>query len=285
MGDPVGPKGEWPDLLWRIRERADAAQGRLLLYQITTQTLPFAVDLGLQLVKYGEEARVRLENFTLEGGESRSLRYAERRALREGATFEVVPAMDVNSLIPELRAISDAWLKAKGHSEKAFSIGHFDPVYLARFDLAVVRHGDRIVAFANIWTTPNRTELSIDLMRHTQAMPYGAMDLLFVRLIHWGRNQGYRWFSLGIAPLAGIEARRLAPVWARAGAFLYRHGDSFYGFEGLRAYKDKFSPVWEPRYIAGPPGVGFARGLLDLKTLVGGGRKSAARSIPLALVA
>jgi phosphatidylglycerol lysyltransferase len=111
------------------------------------------------------------------------------------------------------------------------------------------------------------------------------MDFLFTHVMQWGKEQGYDWFTLGIAPLAGIEARRLAPIWARAGAFLYRHGDSFYGFEGLRAYKDKFSPLWEPRYIAGPMGLGLARGLLDLQTLVGGGRRSAARRATLALVA
>lgn len=285
MGDPVGPRAEWPDLLWRIREMADAAQGRLLLYQISLASVPVAIDLGLQLVKYGEEARVALPGFTLDTPDMKSLRHAERRAEREGAVFEIVAAADVPSILPELRAVSDAWLRAKRQSEKAFSIGRFDPAYLARFDCAVVRRHGHIVAFANIWSAGTREELSVDLMRHGDAIPYGTMDYLFVRLMKWGRDRGYRWFNLGLAPLSGIESRRLAPMWARIGALLYRHGDAFYGFEGLRAYKDKFSPVWEPRYIAGPHGVGLARGLIDLQTLVGGGAKSAAGRGRLALAA
>lgn len=285
MGDPVGPKSEWPDLLWQIRERADAAQGRLLLYQLTVDALPIAIDLGLQLIKYGEEARVDLEHFTLEGPEARGLRHSHRRAERDGATFEIIPAADLPGIMRELRAISDAWLAAKGRSEKAFSVGTFDPAYLARFDCAIVRREGRIVAFANIWATPNHEELSVDLMRHVDVLPYGTMDFLFVELMKWGQVNGYRWFTLGIAPLSGLEARRLAPIWAHAGAFLYRHGDSLYGFEGLRAYKDKFSPQWEPRYIAGPHGVGLARALVDLQTLVGGGPGSAARKPPLARAA
>jgi phosphatidylglycerol lysyltransferase len=285
MGDPVGPRAEWGDLLWRIRELADAAQGRLLLYQISTETLPIAIDLGLQLVKYGEEARVSLPGFTMEGPEKRSLRHSERRAAREDASFEIVPAAQLPGLMAELRAISDAWLHDKGNSEKAFSVGRFDPGYIGRFDCAVVRRGGAIVAFANVWATENREELSVDLMRHLADMPYGTMDYLFVQLMQWGRDQGYRWFNLGMAPLSGIESRRLAPIWARIGALLYRHGDAFYGFEGLRAYKDKFSPVWTPRYIAAPPGLGLARGMIDLQTLIGGGSRSAARRGRLRLAA
>lgn len=279
MGDPVGDRSEWPDLLWRLREMADEAQGRLLLYQLSLEALPMAIDLGLSIVKYGEEARVNLGQFSLDGPDGKQLRYAERRASREGAVFEIVAAAAVPPLLEELQRISDHWLMAKGHSEKTFSVGRFDPNYISRFDCAVVRWEGRIVAFANIWATQNHNELSVDLMRHADDMPYGAMDFLFIRLMQWGREQGYSWFTLGLAPLSGIEARRLSPFWAKAGAFLYRHGDSFYGFEGLRTYKDKFSPHWEPRFIAGPQGLSMARAMIDLQKLVSGTAGSAAMRI------
>lgn len=282
MGDPLGPKTEWADLLWRIREMADRAQGRLLLYQIGIEALPIAVDLGLQLLKYGEEARVSLAEFTLAGAAMKDLRHAERRAEREGGSFAIVAAADVPLLMEELRALSDGWLAIKGQSEKAFSVGRFDPAYIARFDCAVVRQDGRIVAFANIWATGDREELSVDLMRHAETMPYGTMDYLFVQLMKWGKGQGFRWFNLGLAPLSGLEARRLAPIWARIGGLIYRHAGGIYRFEGLRAYKEKFAPVWQPRYIAAPHGLGLARALIDLQTLVGGGRMSAARPRKLA---
>lgn len=275
MGDPVGDPAEWSDLLWQMRERADAAQGRLLIYQLSMDSLSLAIDLGLSIVKYGEEARVDLARFTLDGPNARPLRHAVRRAEREGACFEIVRAAEVPALLPRLQAISDHWLDAKGASEKGFSVGRFDPSYLRHFDLALVRCRGEIVAFANIWTTPDGCELSVDLMRHDRAVPYGVMDFMFARLMQWGQDQGYRWFALGLAPLSGLEARRLASPWTKAGAFLYRHGGSFYGFDGLRAYKAKFAPQWEPRFIAGPQGLSMARAMVDLQRLVGGGRGSA----------
>jgi phosphatidylglycerol lysyltransferase len=268
IGDPVGPSEAWSELLWAIRARADAAQGRLLLYQIGLRIVPIAIEMGLKLVKYGEEATVELEGFTLDTPDMRSVRKASRVAERAGAEFAVVPAAEMPAIMPELHAISDWWLADKNHAEKRFSVGRFEPGYMAKFDCAVVRIEGRIVAFANVWGTPNKQELSVDLMRHAESMPQGGMDFLFTRLMLWGHEHGYRHFSLGMAPLSGIEARRLSPTWSKVAAFLFRHGERFYGFAGLRAYKEKFRPNWTPRYIASPGGTSLLRGLIDLQALV-----------------
>jgi phosphatidylglycerol lysyltransferase len=278
MGDPVGPRSCWSDLMWRLRDMADAAQGRLVFYQIGPDAVPIAIDLGFVLVKYGEEARVPLRRFSLAGPHAKSLRHAERRAEKAGASFAIVPAADVPALMPELAAVSDAWLAEKGRAEKAFSLGRFDPDYLARFDCAVVRENERIVAFANIWATPNRAELSVDLMRHVEGLSYSAMDLLFARLMGWARDQGFESFGLGLAPLSGLDVRRLAPLWAQAGNLVYRRGEGLYGFEGLRFYKQKYQPEWRPRYIAANGDIALARGLFDLNRLIAGGRSSVARA-------
>ena len=55
-----------------------------------------------------------------------------RRAQRDGLTFEVVPPDGRRALLPDLRAISDAWLAQKHTREKGFSLGFFAPDYLRR---------------------------------------------------------------------------------------------------------------------------------------------------------
>ena len=141
---------------------------------------------------------------------------------------------------------------------------------MVKFDVAVVEVAGRIVAFANLWLTRDGGEASVDLMRHCDDAPPGTMDFLFVTLLQWSRDAGYARFSLGMAPLSGIDGRRLAPTWARAAAFVFRHGERFYGFRGLRAYKEKFMPRWEPRYIAGPAGLGLMHAMRDLSRLLDG---------------
>ncbi|MEH3100980.1 bifunctional lysylphosphatidylglycerol flippase/synthetase MprF [Sphingomonas adhaesiva] len=269
MGDPVGDPAAWPSLLWRIRELADEAQGRLLLYQITPPTLDLAIGMGLQIIKYGEEAVLDLATFTLETPALRSLRKSERAAARKGLTFEIVVAAAVPAMMDDLAAISDEWMRAKGHAEKGFSLGRFDAAYLSHFDMAVARVDGRVMAFANIWRTAGGQEASVDLMRHRDDAPSGTMDFLFVNILRWAQAERFARFSLGIAPLSGIEGRRLAPAWARAAALIFHHGERLYGFRGLRTYKEKFGPDWEPRYIAGPNGIGMLRALRDLSRLIG----------------
>ena len=87
------------------------------------------------------------------------------------------------------------------------------------------------------------------------------------------KAEGYRWFNLGMAPLAGLEDRALAPLWPRLGALIFRHGEQFYNFKGLHQYKDKFDPVWRPRYLACPGGLALPRVLTAVTTLISGGLK------------
>jgi phosphatidylglycerol lysyltransferase len=190
-----------------------------------------------------------------------------------GATVEVVPRGDVPALMPELRAISGEWLAARRTREKGFSLGFFDERYLAEFPCAVVRQEGRVVAFANVWASGDRSELSVDLMRHRDDAPRDSMELLFVRLMVWGREQGYAWFDLGMAPLSGLQDRALAPFASRLGARVFRHGENLYNFQGLRRYKEKFDPTWSPTYLASPGGLALPAVMTNVAALVSRGLK------------
>ena len=147
----------------------------------------------------------------------------------------------------ELRAVSDDWLREKAGAEKGFSLGFFDPAYLRHFPVAVVERAGAIVAFANIWTGGEQAQMSIDLMRYSTDAPREVMESLLSHLMVWGKAQGYRRFVLGMAPLSGFERSPVAPLWNRFGSFLYQHGGTLYNFQGLRAFKEKFHPEWEPK--------------------------------------
>jgi phosphatidylglycerol lysyltransferase len=271
MGDPVGIAAEREELVWTFRELADRVAAWAVFYQVSPENLPLYVDAGLALSKLGEEARVKLDTFSLEGSPRASLRQSHRRGQRDGLVFRIARPDQVPDLLPRLRCISDEWLQSKSVAEKGFSLGRFSGPYLCHFPIALVEQSGQVIAFADLWEGATREELSVDLMRHTSAAPGSVMDFLFIELMLWGKAQGYRWFNLGMAPLAGLEARRLAPAWHKVGRLIYHYGENFYNFEGLRQYKDKFLPEWRPRYLAAPGGLAQPRVLLDVTSLISGG--------------
>ncbi|NBD10836.1 MULTISPECIES: bifunctional lysylphosphatidylglycerol flippase/synthetase MprF [Corallococcus] len=271
MGDPVGPPEAATELAWRFRELADRHHGWACFYQVGPGALPRYLDLGLTLLKLGEEATVPLEDFSLEGPERRGLRHGVRRMEREGWTFEVRPREAVPELMPRLQAISDAWLAEKNTREKGFSLGWFSPRYLEQGPVALVCKDGVLTGFANVWAPDTKEELSVDLMRYLPGSPHGAMDYLFTSLMLWGRQQGFHRFNLGMAPFSGFEERTLAPVWNRLGALVFRHGEHFYNFQGLRHYKEKFRPDWSPRYLASPGGLALPGVLTGVASLVSRG--------------
>lgn len=273
LGDPVASDNIAEELAWEFRELCDEGGRWPVFYQVDTSRLPLYIDLGLSILKIGEEARVPLADFSLEGSSRKSLRHTSAKLDREGCALEVIEPPLSDSLLCELEGISNGWLERKNTREKGFSLGFFDRDYLRPFAAVLVRQQGSIVAFGNVLRGADKEELSVDLMRFAEQAPSGTMDYLLAQLMLRGHAEGYRWFHLGMAPLSGVEAHPLAPTWNRVAEIVFRHGEHFYNFQGLRDYKDKFDPVWEPKFIASPGGLRLPMILTNLATLIAGGAK------------
>ena len=271
--DPVGPQSEWPELVWRFLEQAREQGGRASFYQVRPQTLPVYLDAGLRVYKVGEYAYVSLPDFSLKGKARSDLRQALNRGEREQMTLEVLPPGAPAAMLAELRAISDAWLDEHSTAEKGFSLGAFSEPYLQRMPIALVRANGRTVAFATLMVTDLVEEASVDLMRQVPGAPNGTMDFLFAKLLLHCQAQGFKRFGLGMAPLSGMAEHPLAPRWHRLGRLLFSHGEHFYNFQGLRAFKEKFAPEWEARYLAAPGGLTPLFVLADVAALISGGMR------------
>ncbi len=271
LGDPVGREEQFTGLIRQFIERCDDFGGVPVFYEVSRAHLHRYADFGLAFAKLGEEARVDLTTFTLQGSRSAKYRQIVRRLEKDGCTFRMIPAADVRAALPQLREVSDDWLAAKASAEKGFSLGFFSDDYVARFPVAVIEVAGRIRAFTNIWPGGTGEELSMDMMRYHRDAPRSVMEALCIHVMEWGHQHGYRCFALGMAPLSGFEHSAVGSLWNRVAGFFYRHGDALYHFQGLRAYKEKFDPIWEPRYLAYPGGLRLPRITADVSALVAGG--------------
>lgn len=267
-GPPVGDAEAAEEVAYSFVDAARRAGARPIFYEVGPPDVPLMLDLGMTLHKMGEEAVVDLRAFSLAGPERKRLRTSYARAGRDGLTIELASPPHDPALIATLREISEEWLAAKRSREKGYSVGRFEPAWLDLWDLALVRRDGQIIAFGNVMTTDRREVASIDLMRHRSDAPNGTMEFMFTALMLKLKEQGYPFFSLGMAPLAGLDPNRSRRVWDRFGSLIFRHGGSFYKFEGLRAFKDKFDPDWTPHYLATPTSLPPLLPLADAARLI-----------------
>lgn len=275
--DPVGPQERWAELVEAFAEDARRNGRRPVFYQVSPAFLPVAADCGLRPYKLGEQAVVDLSRFSLKGGEWLKLRRSINRAERDGLEFALLEPSAVPAVLDELRQISDAWLDAHNAAEKGFSLGTFQNAYLCESPVAVIRMDGRIVAFANLLTSSGEGDAFIDLMRHIPGTHRGMMDLLFVRIMEGLKEKGFRTLNLGMAPLSGLPTHPGAPLWNHICRQVFENGERFYNFQGVLAFKSKFDPVWEPRYLAvGGAGLPLAS-MIDVTMLIGGGLKGILR--------
>ncbi|WDH36632.1 bifunctional lysylphosphatidylglycerol flippase/synthetase MprF [Pseudomonas chlororaphis] len=269
--DPIGPTQQRAEMIWQFRDLCDVHHARPVFYQVRAENLPYYMDIGLTAIKLGEEARVDLNRFDLEakGKEMKDLRYTWNRGTRDGLALEIHEAGQAP--MDELKVISDAWLTGKNVREKGFSLGRFSEDYLKHFRIAIIRFEGRPVAFANLLETYSHDLASLDLMRAHPEAPKLTMEFMMVGLIQHYKNHGYARFSLGMVPLSGLQPRRGAPLTQRLGSMVFRRGEQLYNFQGLRRFKDKFQPDWEPRYMAVPAGLDPLVALADTAALIAGG--------------
>ncbi|WP_316859308.1 bifunctional lysylphosphatidylglycerol flippase/synthetase MprF [uncultured Cohaesibacter sp.] len=269
--DPIGPKDAIEPLVWSFWEEAYDNAAHPIMFEVSEVYLPLWIEMGFSLHKIGEEAVIKVRDFALTGKKFKSMRAAHNKALKDGFELSIHDAPHDPVFMDQLKSISDAWMADKLGGEKGFSLGRFDPDYLQHFSIATIKLGDEILAFANILRPGDGSRVSIDLMRYPPEHASGLMEFLFIELIEHSRDTGAEEFSLSLAPLSGIEVRKGARLWSRFGATMYRHGRSFYNFEGLRAFKQKFQPEWQPRFVAVPPGVSPISALKDVTLVISGG--------------
>lgn len=268
LGDPIGESRIVKQAIEEFQQFADRYALTTVFYQVSPESLPIYHETGYRFFKLGEEALVDLSAFTLKGKKQTSFRTARNKLEREGYSFEVRKPPYTDDYLEQLRKVSDEWMGDR--KEKGFSLGRFSESYMRRSMTAVIFDPTgEVISFASLMPSYDKNLIiSIDLMRHLHHIPNGTMDVLFTRMFDWAKLEGYRFFNLGMAPLSNVGHTSNAlreEKWAR---LVFQYGNHWYGFEGLRRYKQKFSPNWEPRYLAFPPSVNLPLLMMDLVKLV-----------------
>jgi phosphatidylglycerol lysyltransferase len=90
-------------------------------------------------------------------------------------------------------------------------------------------------------------------MRYLKELPYGTMDMLFVSIMFWAKENEFKSCSLGMAPLANVGLDSKSSIIEKSAKIIFKYGNSIYNFKGLLTFKSKFANKWESKYLAYKP--------------------------------
>ncbi|WP_461225742.1 bifunctional lysylphosphatidylglycerol flippase/synthetase MprF [Lacticaseibacillus suihuaensis] len=248
LGEPIGDHENWAPAIADFIREADKQDLSLVFYEVSERLTVMLHEYGFDFMKFGEEGTVDVTDFTLAGTKRKGERALMHKFERQGYQFAwLTPPFDAATMV-QLRQVSDSWLDGK--AEIGFSLGYFNPRYLNQAPVAVIQDAaGRIVSFASIMPMGPGV-MSIDLMRSSEAAPSGIMDALFVNLFERAKTAGYTQFNMGMAPLSNVGTSDFAFLEEKMAHLVYEYGYRFYGFQGLRSYKEKYVTTWTPKYVA-----------------------------------
>jgi phosphatidylglycerol lysyltransferase len=253
LGDPIGPPEDASSIIQEFYKFCRQNDWLPTFYQTLPDYLEFYSAIGFRKLKIGEEAILNLGTFTLEGGAKKSLRTSVNKLTKLGFNTYISNPPHIKGLLEQLKPISDEWLAERKTKEMKFSLGLFNNEYLNTTPIIVVEDPERKpVAFANLVIEYTNPELAVDLMRHKNNAPSGTMDYLFVSMIQYAIEKGYKTFNLGLSGMAGVGEQPSDPGIEKAIHFIYSTVNFSYNFKGLHSFKEKFSPEWSPRYLIFP---------------------------------
>ncbi|MCI1893684.1 MAG: bifunctional lysylphosphatidylglycerol flippase/synthetase MprF [Lactobacillus sp.] len=249
LGEPIGDPDQIGPAIADFMAAADSNDLTLVFYEISEQLTMLLHEYGFDFMKFGEEGDVDVTNFSLAGTKRKGERALMHKFERKGYTYQWLKPPFSAETLAALKQVSDSWLE--GRPEKGFSLGFFDADYLNTAPVAVIKdQAGQIVSFASAMPMHDGQTTSIDLMRSSEAAPSGIMDGIFINLFQQAQADGYQYFNMGMAPLANVGTSSYSFFEEKLAHLVYQYGYRFYGFQGLRSYKNKYVTKWVPKYVA-----------------------------------
>jgi len=218
-----------------------------VFYRVPQQSLKMYESLGKKYLPVGDEAVVDLNSNTLDGGKIKTTTSAVHRLTTDGFIVNIHTAPHSDGFMKKLELVSQSWLDAIHQKEIAFTEGVFDVKILRNQTIITVEDvEERVYAFLNLIPDYAPGEATYDMIRKIKDAPNGVLDLLLAKTLQYLKEQGFESVNLGLAPLSGVKGINFTE---KAVKYAYENLKALGHFKGLRNYKDKFQPRWEPKFL------------------------------------
>jgi lysyl-tRNA synthetase, class II len=255
-GDPIGDPEAWPGAISAFLD--EAALHAWVPAVMGCSELGAEVwcrESGMTALELGDEAVVRVADFSLQGRCMRNVRQMTARVERAGYAAEVRRVADIPG--PELAALirqADSWRGCPTERGFSMALGRVGGPADGQCVVVTAKQGGRLRAILHFvpWGSDG---LSLDLMRRDRSAQPGLNDFLIVEAIKNAPELGIKRISLNFAAFRAalergerIGAGPVTRAFRRVLLFLSR----WFQIESLYKFNAKFSPEWMPRLIVFP---------------------------------
>lgn len=272
--DPIGNPNHYGELIWQFRDYCDAHNVRPVFYQINPENISHYMDIGLTIIKLGDEATVELATLDKDSQNNIYLDQIQQIGNTNNLSLKIYNPGELP--FNKIQHIIDSSSSKKQEKIRGFSLGKLTKDYLQHFRIATVDYRGEMIAFTNLLETNTKQITTVDLIQHLPDAPKFTIEYLLVATALKLKEEGIKYFSLGLSPVSELKPNKNAPLSLRLGSLAFRRSYSFYNVAGVSRFKEKFHPNLETRYIAIPPGVDPFIILTDIAALISGNISSAA---------
>jgi lysylphosphatidylglycerol synthetase-like protein (DUF2156 family) len=256
LGDPVGPPEGRADAVRSFVAMCERTGAVPCLFSVTAATAGLVEALGWQHVRVADDTVVDLVGLEFRGKKWQDVRSALNRAEKEGITYrEVALAEEPWAVRAQVQAISEQWVGDKGLPEMGFTLGGVEEALDPAVRVGLAVDGDGSVHGITSWLpvlAPGGAVRgwTLDVTRRRSGGFRPVSEFLIASACLAFQAQGAEFVSLSGAPLARAAGPEARPAVDRLLDALGAAMEPHYGFRSLHAFKSKFSPRYEPLYLA-----------------------------------
>jgi lysyl-tRNA synthetase class 2 len=255
-GDPFGEFSLWPDAINEFLKIAREHAWTPGVMGCSDRGGEVWVEHAEMIaIDIGDEAIIKVSDFTLEGRPMANVRQMINRIARKGYTTTTTKWTDVDSETKiRLRKLAQEW--RYGVAERGFSMSmdRFGEDEDHNTYITVAYLGGEIKGLLYFvpWTTDG---LSLDRMQRERGTDAGVNELMIADTVAWSKTNGITHISLNFAAFRSLFERAdkisAGPI-TRGTRNLIRFFSNFFQVESLYRFNAKFQPEWETRYVLYP---------------------------------
>ena len=283
-GDPFGEYSLWPAAIDAFLEEAKLHAWTPAVMGASDRGGEVWVEhAGMTAFDIGDEAIIKVKDFTLEGRPMANVRQMVNRIGRKGYVAKTTKWSDLDlSIRVELRGLAKKW--RYGTPERGFSMSmdRFGEDIDGETIITIATLGDEIKGL--LYFVPwSHDGISLDRMQRERGTDPGVNELLIVQTVEWARENKIESISLNFAAFRSLFERAdkisAGPI-TRGSRNLIRFFSNFFQVESLYRFNAKFDPEWQTRYLVYPKATDIAKigwAAIKAEQFIGSFRKKAVK--------